>query len=893
MLRTLRARIRVFVVPFLIGITATAAGENWQQFKYDCRHSGDVPGRSVTTPLGLVGAVPLTDAVFTAPVVADGRIYVVDGAGVAFCIDASTLRVIWKFETHGGKANCSNVSSPAIAGRYLHFGTMAGSYYVLDTASGTVVKEIACGEPIFSTPVAGNDRVYFATLGSQIYAVEPDGTVCWVWDYVKERLGFTGNRWSGEEWCRHKGERVTWRDQFCCSRNLAMFGKTLVVPAGGETVWLEDAGRSAELRGVGLVPNHAGSEPPATFGISIGENGAVYRQWHRRDNTGRVEILRLRDGEVETDYVRGTQVAINLPGLLSFCSVSLRGEDVYRCRPEEGFGFCKHSPGQEQPEYLGGYPSIVPPILLRDAAVYGGLDGSLYVVPLFGGGDVWSFKTGSGKAISAPAAVCDGRIYFGCEDGYLYVLGPEGTAPLPSKDLQLCKIRSSLTSKLADAEYDWFTNFGNLASTNANDQGIKPPFKINWIRRYEGTFKHLPVCGGGRMYTHTAEGQIFAVEQETGRLLWRRYWPGVHISFTSPIYHKERLLVPQAGLKRSRLRCLDAATGKLLWEVPFTGSPSWSRQMPPIVYNNLAIYVFGSGKFAPQGSEKAYLHKGTPIEAPNGIEISSWIYSHNNPHYAKDNKPLVRAWDIETGEEVWGIDFSEFGSGGNDAGLCLLDGTLYYSNFFGYSARTRRGLPGAKGITAAIDPATGRVIWLTTRYYVTAGTTVSGKDGRLYLGGYNAPNEKTEKRYVWCLDAQNGSLIWQSDPVAKAVNVVTVGEKFLFMHGSTGKPSYLIDKDTGKILSSFDRGYACTRFTVSEPYIIGSNMDMIDSSNDNKLVSSGPAVDVRECVGAVVSNGRIFYTAQASGLQVCQVCGAEAASLAAPWETTARSAAAP
>jgi hypothetical protein len=71
----------LLLVLFLM--TMAAAGESWPQFKYDCRHSGNVPDRSVTTPLGLVGAVPLADAVFTAPVVADGRVYVVDGSGVA------------------------------------------------------------------------------------------------------------------------------------------------------------------------------------------------------------------------------------------------------------------------------------------------------------------------------------------------------------------------------------------------------------------------------------------------------------------------------------------------------------------------------------------------------------------------------------------------------------------------------------------------------------------------------------------------------------------------------------------------------------------------------------------------------------------------------------------
>jgi len=91
--------------------------------------------------------------------------------------------------------------------------------------------------------------------------------------------------------------------------------------------------------------------------------------------------------------------------------------------------------------------------------------------------------------------------------------------------------------------------------------------------------------------------------------------------------------------------------------------------------------------------------------------------------------------------------------------------------------------------------------------------------------------------------------------------------KFVFAFAYGGQ-SYLIDKETGKVLSNFSKGYACTRFTLSGPYIMGANMDMIDTSEGNKLVSSGPPVDVRECVGTVVSNGRVFYTTQASGLQV-------------------------
>jgi outer membrane protein assembly factor BamB len=264
----------------------------------------------------------------------------------------------------------------------------------------------------------------------------------------------------------------------------------------------------------------------------------------------------------------------------------------------------------------------------------------------------------------------------------------------------------------------------------------------------------------------------------------------------------------------------------------------------------------------------------------------SWIYTHDNPYYPRDNKPLIWAWDIETGKDVWTKDFSDFGTGGNDCGLCLVDGTLYYSTFFGYSAdqRKRRGLPsGPNGLTAALDPMTGKVLWHTDKYSVTAGCTISGKDGRLYVGGYNQPDESTADRYVFCLDAKDGSLVWRSDSVRSAVNVITIGDDFIFSNAS-GQDGHVFDRDSGKIVSRFNMGYACTRFTVSGPYVMGANMDMIDLSQGNQLVTTGPCVDSRECVGATVSNGRIFYTSQASGLQVCQVAGEEAATSASPFE---------
>ncbi len=218
--------------------------------------------------LTLTAAIPLTDAARSSPVIREGKVIVVDGSGVVHAVDAQSKRILWKFETEGGSGNCNNVASPAVIDQFVHVGTMAGFYYVIDLASGELVSKIDCGEPIFASPVVGDGRVYFATLGARVNAVTPRGELIWRWDFVKEVIGFEGNRWSGEDWLAFRGDRVTWRDHFVCSREICLVGKTLVMPAGGRTVFLDDAGDAPRLREVGIIPEYVGSEYPATFGQS-------------------------------------------------------------------------------------------------------------------------------------------------------------------------------------------------------------------------------------------------------------------------------------------------------------------------------------------------------------------------------------------------------------------------------------------------------------------------------------------------------------------------------------------------------------------------------------------------------------------------------------------------
>lgn len=866
---TFRHLAAIAIVVFgAIGFAPAAAAESWPQLQFDSRRSGNAEDRQLPDkPLSLIAAAPLTDAVFTAPAVANNRVFIVDGSGVAHCFDAATLKPLWKRETSSGTpgrfANVNNVSSPAVAGDYLHFGTMAGTYYVLRVADGSVAATIELGEPIFSSPAVSDDgqTVYFASLGSRVHALRPNGDIRWTWDFVREVLKFDGDRWNGEAWAAHKKGRVTWQDQFCCSRDLAVVGKTVVVPCGGSVVWLEDRSDDAktESKPPVLKARYAPRESPATLGMSLGTDGAVYRQWYRRDNGGSIEVLKIAGDKIERSVVAGTESNYDSESSMGFSAVALRGSDVFRTRPEEGFGLVRHStianPKTEpkaEPQRLGAFPSIAPPVLVGNRVLSCCLDGKLHVVSLpsentkpTGVQESWSFRTAFDKPLTAPPAVADGRIYFGGEDGYLYALGADGKGELPTKDLALDRVRTPLSGNHTAAKYNWFTNFADLANTNrVAEQDLKPPFAIRWIRRIEGTIKHFSAHGGGRMFTHTAEGQLFAVEQETGRLLWRRYTPGVHVSYTAPTYHEGRVLVAQAGFQNSRVRCFDAATGKLQWEAPFTGSPSWNRQLPPLVHDGRVYYCFSTGRYTGK----------------------DWLFEHQATRGFPDgHKPLVKCWDLATGKEIWSLDFSEHGAGGDDAGLCLMDGKLYYSCYFG-----NKNPP---GVTAAIEPASGKVLWKNLEYAVHGGCTISAKDGRLYLGGYNAVNGKDN--HIYCLDAADGKLVWKSDPLGWAIHVVTLADTFAFTHHQYQKGT-LVGLADGKQICNVTPGYNCTRFTMAGRYLLGANMDIYDTADDNKLIATGPAVDVLLCVGAHVSNGRIYFTANGGGVQLSMAYGDEA-----------------
>lgn len=120
----------------------------------DAAHTASARDERLSLPLHVAARVMLDDAVLTSPVVSDGRVFVVDQMGIAYCVDPQQPAIVWKTRPPGADAVGGTTSSPCVVAGRLAYGTTAGKFYLLDTISGEVLKTIEFNQPILGANTA-------------------------------------------------------------------------------------------------------------------------------------------------------------------------------------------------------------------------------------------------------------------------------------------------------------------------------------------------------------------------------------------------------------------------------------------------------------------------------------------------------------------------------------------------------------------------------------------------------------------------------------------------------------------------------------------------------------------------------------------------------------------
>ena len=96
---------------------------------------------------------------------------------------------------------------------------------------------------------------------------------------------------------------------------------------------------------------------------------------------------------------------------------------------------------------------------------------------------------------------------------------------------------------------------------------IKPPFRKLWRYTERPLLEFPPIYVGGTLYAVNNNGYAFALDADTGKVLWERRIGRLNAS--SPAYYHHRLYI--VNLVPGHIVKLDAKTGKVIWKRSLPG----------------------------------------------------------------------------------------------------------------------------------------------------------------------------------------------------------------------------------------------------------------------------------------------------------------------------------
>jgi outer membrane protein assembly factor BamB len=299
----------------------------------------------------------------------------------------------------------------------------------------------------------------------------------------------------------------------------------------------------------------------------------------------------------------------------------------------------------------------------------------------------------------------------------------------------------------------------------------------------EGYFTTGPAVGYGMVYEMNKDGYLYAIDIDTGALVWRYkgpdetlLWPGMPAVADGKVYvttGEEAEYGGQVGT--SEFACLNAYTGEPIWKLPIEALAP--RESAIVAYGNLYIIpgTVTTSVDSISGNEYSRINQVWAIGS-SSIPVSSWPMWRADPTHSStasvgpSNLSLV--WNFTTNGSVI-------------SSPSVANGIVYVGSQ-------------DKNIYA-IGAYSGNLIWkFTTQDAIESSPAIA--NGKVYTGG--------DDGYVYCLDAYTGAFIWKTfvngdlpytygSFVLKSSPVISGGKVYI---GSLDGYLYALDANNGGIV---------------------------------------------------------------------------------------------
>src|SRR5215470_13945538 len=124
--------MRALAAVILLAALSSARAAEPAEFRADARHDGVYAGGGVPVLHGVQWKFRAGAPILSSPAVSGGLVYFGSNDHNVYALDAHSGALRWKFATKGRVT-----ASPAVAAGVVYVGSYDGKFYALDAASGT------------------------------------------------------------------------------------------------------------------------------------------------------------------------------------------------------------------------------------------------------------------------------------------------------------------------------------------------------------------------------------------------------------------------------------------------------------------------------------------------------------------------------------------------------------------------------------------------------------------------------------------------------------------------------------------------------------------------------------------------------------------------------------
>ena len=355
---------------------------------------------------------------------------------------------------------------------------------------------------------------------------------------------------------------------------------------------------------------------------------------------------------------------------------------------------------------------------------------------------------------------------------------------------------------------------GNLQHTGEYDGAGVPSFtRIKWKFATQGQVISSPAIADGTAYVGSTDGNLYAVDLETGAQRWKF---STHVRITSSPALDNGVIFFESY--DANFYALNAANGQLKWKFATAGerrfagkhlhgSQPEAESMPdpfdfylssPAVWNGMVYFGSGDGNVyaldVNTGTARWKFATGNVVHASPAIADGTvFIGSWDSYFYALDAATGAQKWRFKTGE-----DTKIYNQVGIQSSAAVADGTVYFgcrdSNFY------------------ALDAASGKQKWVFNNkgsWVIGSPAVHAGKvyfstsdSGMFYSVDAKSGAQISSAKYIWPMFSSpaisgNTLYIGSHEGKFKAIDLNTMNVAWTFQTDGSRQNGPALTKDDG------------------------------------------------------------------------------------------------